>query len=260
MNHALSNDLAALREPAPDTVLPGVLVGTGLADEFVIRSSPLGPVYVAFNDRGVSCLDLAATPEAFQAACRKRLGRSAFPAAAPPDRLLQAIDRAVAEGRPGGLTLDLRAVSDFQGAVLRKTAEIPAGEIRPYGWVAREIGKPGSTRAVGTALAGNPVPLIVPCHRVVRADGQFGRYSLGEDANKRRLLEHEGIDPGEVESLAGRGVRFVGSDTTHIFCFPTCRDARRITDAHRVEFRNEADAADTGYRPCKRCRPAAVAA
>ena len=124
----------------------------------------------------------------------------------------------------------------------------------------REIGKPGSTRAVGNAVAGNPIPLIVPCHRVVRSDGRLGRYSLGEDANKGRLLAHEGADPEAIERLASRGVRYIGSDTTRIFCFPTCRDARRITAGHRVEFHSEAEAAAAGYRGCRRCRPVATAA
>jgi len=259
MNDYLATELRALRSPAPGPVLPEVLVRTGLADRFVAQDGPLGTVFVAFNERGVSFLDLAATPEEFAAHFEQRFGRPVLPTGDPPARLLGALDRALAAGRPGSLLLDLDSVTPFQAAVLHKTAEIPAGEVRPYGWVAREIGKPGSGRAVGTALATNPVPLIVPCHRVVRSDGRFGRYSLGEEANKRRLLEAEGVDTAAYETLAGRGIRFIGSDTTRIFCYPTCRDARRITDPHRVEFRNEQAAVENGFRPCLRCRPAAVA-
>jgi hypothetical protein len=88
----------------------------------------------------------------------------------------------------------------------------------------------------------------------------LGRYSMGEDANKRRLLESEGVDLDDFAALAGRGIRLIGSDTTRIFCHPTCRDARRITDRHRVEFRSTAEAEQHGYRACKRCRPTAGAA
>ena len=259
MNDRLTDDLAALRHPAPAGLLPKVLAATGLADGYVVRDSPLGPIYVAFNDRGVSSVDIAADPATFERSFEDGFGRPVVPAAGLPGTIATRLDRAIAEGRPGDLPLDLSSVTEFQARVLLKTAEIPRGEVRPYGWVAREIDSPSATRAVGSALARNPVPVIVPCHRVVRSDGALGQYSLGEPGNKRHLLESEGIDLGRLDDLAERGIRWIGSDTTRIFCHPTCRDARRITDARRVEFRSEADARKHGYRPCKRCRPAAAA-
>jgi methylated-DNA-[protein]-cysteine S-methyltransferase len=73
--------------------------------------------------------------------------------------------------------------------------------VRTYGDIAREIGYPGAARAVGNACAKNPVPLLVPCHRVVRSDGGVGGYSLrGGSALKRRLLAQEGVDLGEVRA------------------------------------------------------------
>ena len=101
---------------------------------------------------------------------------------------------------------------------------------------------------------------MIPCHRVVRSDGRLGNYSLGEAENKRILLEAEGMDVDGYEQLAGRGIRFTGSDTTHVFCHPTCRPARQITDPHRVDFRSESEAVAAGYRPCKVCRPVAIPA
>ena len=153
--------------------------------------------------------------------------------------------------------MDLSSVTDFAEAVLRKTAEILPGEVRPYGWVAKEIGKPGATRAVGTALNKNPIPVLIPCHRVVNANGSIGNYATGPE-RKWRLLEAEGAEPDRIEERARRGVRFTGSDTTHIFCNPTCRDARRTTQRHEVEFRSEAEARAAGYRPCLHCRPVAA--
>ncbi len=250
--------LAALRAPAPAHLVPEVMARTGLADRYAVRPSALGPVFVAFTARGVSLVDLAGDPDRFAAAYRARFGREVVPADSPPPRLAAAVDRALAEGRTRGMPVDLAGLSEFQAAVLHLAAEIPAGEVRPYGWVAREIGRPGSDRAVGNALAANPVPLVVPCHRVVRADGRFGRYSLGADANKRLLLAAEGLAVEEYEALAGRGVRYLGSDTTAIYCHPTCRHARRITARHRVEFRDDRAAARAGFRPCRDCRPMAA--
>ena len=250
--------LAALREQAPASILPGVLGRAGLADHFVTRPSPLGPVFVAFTSRGVSLVDLAPTPEAFAARYRARFGRPAVASDRPPARLAAALEQAMASQRTGRLPLDLAGLSRFQQAVLHKAAEIPRGEVRPYSWVADEIEHPGSERAVGNALAANPVPLVVPCHRVVRADGRLGRYSLGADDNKRVLLEAEGLEVAAYESLATRGVRYLGSATTGIYCHPTCRHARRITGRHRVEFRDARAAAAAGYRPCRDCRPQAA--
>jgi O-6-methylguanine DNA methyltransferase len=250
--------LAALRRPAPAHLAPDVLARTGLADRYVTRPSPLGPVLVAFTARGVSMVDLATDPDRFAAAYRARFGREVVPAEGLPSRLAPAVDRALAGGRTRGVPVDLAGLSEFQAAVLHLAADIPAGEVRPYGWVAREIGRPGSDRAVGNALAANPVPLVVPCHRVVRADGRFGRYSLGADANKRLLLAAEGLEVEAYESLAARGVRYLGSGTTGIYCHPTCRHARRITAQHRVEFGDAAAAIRAGFRPCRDCRPMAA--
>jgi hypothetical protein len=92
---------------------------------------------------------------------------------------------------------------------------------------------------------------------VVRSDGRIGNYAYGSDA-KRALLRAEGLDPDALETLAHAGVRYYGSDTTHIFCFPTCTHARRITAQHRVPFRTGEEAVRAGYRPCKTCRPMAA--
>jgi hypothetical protein len=97
---------------------------------------------------------------------------------------------------------------------------------------------------------------LIPCHRVVRLDGRIGNYGLGGPENKRAILTAEGIDVDEIESLARQGVRLVGSDTTHVYCHPTCRNARRITPAHRQGFRSIEQAEAAGYRACKVCRPA----
>ena len=255
----LESDLRSLATDAPAGFAGLVLAEIGLADRYAVRPGPLGDVFVAFNDRGVTAVDLAISPDDFEERYLAIHGRPAMPADALPDRFARHIDAAIEEGKPGKLPVDLSGLTEFQQAVLRRAATIPRGEVRPYGWIAKEIGSPRAVRAVGSALAQNPVPVIIPCHRVVRSDGTLGKYSLGDDENKRVLLEMEGVDVDGLSRMAARGVRFIGSDTTHIFCHPTCRNARRITDAHRVEFHSEADAEDAGYRACKVCRPAVAA-
>lgn len=260
LDREIDAGLAGLRATAPATLLPAVLIETGLADAWATLPSPLGEILVAWNGRGVSAISLptdeASFEERFVADHRRPLHRAA---AVPPD-LARRIGRALAGDRRAAVPLDLRGATDFEAAVWRKTLEIPRGEIRPYGWVAAEIGKPAAVRAVGTALGHNPIPLVVPCHRVVRSDGLIGNYSMGGPENKRRILRIEGLDPDELEAQARAGIRYVGSDTTHIVCLPTCHNARRITAPHRVPFRALREAAAAGYRPCRHCRPAGAVA
>jgi methylated-DNA-[protein]-cysteine S-methyltransferase len=82
---------------------------------------------------------------------------------------------------------DLGSLPPFTQAVLKVTESIPYGEIRSYRWIAEKLGKPRATRAVGNALARNPIPFIIPCHRVVRSDGSLGGYALGLSWKKRLL-------------------------------------------------------------------------
>jgi O-6-methylguanine DNA methyltransferase len=252
--------LATLAEPAPPGLAHAALVAVGLADDYAIIDSPVGPLRVAWNGRGVSAVESARDDHAFELAFLARTGRRAVRRDALPAGLARAIERRLGGDRRAKIELDLRGGSEFERAVWLKALEIPRGEVRPYGWIAAEIGRPKAVRAVGTALGHNPVPLIVPCHRVVRSDGTIGQYSLGGPANKRTILATEGLDPDEMESLARAHVRYVGSDTTRIYCLPTCHNAKRITSAHRVVFRSAADTDAAGYRACRECRPGSAAA
>jgi O-6-methylguanine DNA methyltransferase len=248
-----------LVERAPSSLTHRSLVAIGLADAVARIDSPLGPMFVAFNGIGISGVGAGADGSSFAAAHAEATGRPAMQVAELPARLAVAIARRLEGDRRARLPLDLRGRTDFEQAVLAKALEIPHGEVRPYGWIAAEIGRPRAFRAVGSALAHNPVPLVVPCHRVVRGDGMIGQYSLGGPDAKRTILRTEGVDPDELERLARTGIRYVASDSTGIFCLPTCRNARRIQAARRVLLRSAADGRRTGFRPCRVCRPAPAA-
>ena len=92
--------------------------------------------------------------------------------------------------RSFSIPCDLRGLTPFTHAVLRTAGQIPYGEVRSYRWIAKRIARPRAARAVGNALARNPVPILIPCHRVVRNDGTLGGYALGLQL-KRKLLEME---------------------------------------------------------------------
>jgi O-6-methylguanine DNA methyltransferase len=256
----VETSLSGLRVSAPASLLPRTLLAAGLADAYATVESPAGPVFVAWNIRGVSMVSLADDAGRFEEYFEQEIGRPLHRVDALPPRLQRVVTRRLAGDRSAPVPVDLRGRSPFEEAVLRKALEIPTGEVRPYGWVAAEIGRPKAVRAVGTALGHNPIPLLIPCHRVVRSDGQIGQYSLGGPEVKRRVLTAEGLDLDRLESFARQGIRYLGSDTTRIFCMPTCRHARRVMPKHEMRFGSEDDARSAGYRPCKICRPVALAA
>jgi len=254
-------NLHGLRERAPDGLAGRVSAALGLGDAYVEVEGPIGPLFVAFGREGISLVGRAGEAGdagEFEEEFRSTFGRSVGRVALAPElveRVVQARVWGRGQSAPADVPLNLAWLPEFERQVLLKTLEIPRGEVRPYAWVAAELGKPLAVRAVGNALARNPVPFVVPCHRVVRSDGTIGQYGAGGPEAKRALLSAEGIDPQELVDLPARGVRFVGSDTTKIYCYPSCRNARRISPAHRVPFRGVDETAGAGYRACRVCRP-----
>lgn len=246
---ALATELAALSAPAP----PGF--AASIFAQWVEVDGPLGALYVAFTDRGISYVCPTAwmdgEGERFLDYYRSRFGRPLRPANRPPAGLV----RALRAGRGTGLDYDLRSVGAFDRAVLAKTLEIPRGEVRPYAWIAREIGHPAAVRAAGSALGRNPVPILIPCHRVVRSDGATGNYGFGPQL-KVDLLRAEEVNLDETRQLGRRGIHYLASDSTGVFCYPSCTHARRIGSNHRVELSTATAATAAGYRPCRHCRPA----
>ena len=252
----IADGLATLRQPAPAGLADRVLEELGLNDAYVQVEGPIGPLFVAYGARGISLVERAAEPGEFEEQFRATFGRPVRRVENAPE-LIEKVINARVWGKESmvRIPVNLDQLPDFERQVLMKTLEIPRGEVRPYAWVAAELGRPLAVRAVGNALARNPIPFIIPCHRVVRSDGRIGNYGAGGPESKRALLQREGVDTTELESLPARGLRLTGSDTTRIYCYPTCRHARRTSDQHRVYFRSTAESRAAGYRACKSCRP-----
>jgi O-6-methylguanine DNA methyltransferase len=141
------------------------------------------------------------------------------------------------------VAVDLQGVPPFQARVLDEAARIPFGDVTSYAELARRIGHPRAARAVGNALGANPVPVIVPCHRIIRGDGTWGHYAFGA-AMKTRLLTLERTIPA-----------LVGSALTRIVCRHGCPAEQRVAQAQRIVFASVADARSVGYRACRVCRP-----
>lgn len=253
----LTTDLARLGEvSAPKGFAERVLAQVGMADSYARFDTVLGPVFVAWNRVGVSAAMRVPTADEFEAWFRKEVGRPLAPALPPADLAAKIADEL--RGKRV-LHFDLHGLTEFQQAVLRKTREIPRGQVRPYGWIAREIGHPAAVRAVGSALANNPIPYFIPCHRVIRTDGVIGNYGGGGPEAKRSILLMEGVELRHLQELAQAGVRYEGVRTTKVYCFPTCYHGKTAKEKNVVRFRDEVEARAAGYRPCRHCRPSAAA-
>jgi O-6-methylguanine DNA methyltransferase len=257
-----SGVLRALRESpshrAPASLLPAVLARVGLADRYWRLESPVGTVYVAASPAGISMVSRAKSAREFERSFERQRGRPIAKATSRPAAAVRALMKNLKRRDRAKLQFDLRGLSEFERAVLLKALEIPGGEVRPYSWIAREIGHPEAVRAVGTALGKNPVPLLIPCHRVVRADGTLGQYSMGGSRVKRALLEVEGVEPNTIEELAAKGIRYLGNEKSRAYCYPTCGGTHSLVRSNKVPFHSGREALAAGYHPCRDCRPAAA--
>src|SRR6267142_2245200 len=199
--------------------------------------------------RLLDTISIQATPDGVSLIRAGRLEKSATAAAR---RLADQAREELSEYFQGkraffSVPVDLSGAPDFQKKVLAAARRIPFGEVRPYAWVAERIGNPRAVRAVGTALGRNPVPFIVPCHRVLQTGGGIGGYLFGSET-KSGLLALERTTP-----------IYEGCASTHIVCRVGCSSSRRMRPDNRVVFASVQDARSVGYRPCKVCKPSRAA-
>jgi O-6-methylguanine DNA methyltransferase len=153
----------------------------------------LGDFWIACSPRGITAIHPAAeTPRAFETAYRERFG--APPVCGPvPGPYKKALRNALRGRGPSPVPIDWSGFTQFQKKVLKALLKVPAGEVRSYAWLARRAGNPKAARAVGNVMAHNPIPFLIPCHRVVPASGGVGNYGLGKEL-KRELLGREGVN------------------------------------------------------------------
>jgi methylated-DNA-[protein]-cysteine S-methyltransferase len=173
---------------------------------FTVFDTAIGCCALGWTEAGIVDVNL---PEASADATRRRIaGRLAGSREQqPPAGVRETVQRIVAlfDGARDDLAdveLDLSGVPDFHRDVYRVTRGIKPGQTLSYGAIATELGVPGAARAVGRALGHNPCPIIVPCHRVLAADGSMHGFSAhGGIAAKRRMLQVEGALPPDEPTL-----------------------------------------------------------
>jgi methylated-DNA-[protein]-cysteine S-methyltransferase len=159
-----------------------------------VTDSPLGPLWLAIGPNGVLAIHYGAT--GYDADLRRivaRYGPGVLRAPKRLDRVKRELDEYFAGKRTAfALSVDLSALTPFQRRVLAATKRVRFGRVRSYREIATAAGMPSASRATGNALGANPIPIVVPCHRVLGSDGSLHGYAGGLD-RKRWLLRLEGV-------------------------------------------------------------------
>jgi methylated-DNA-[protein]-cysteine S-methyltransferase len=222
-----------------------------------VVNSPLGDLFVALSGRGIVLIHyLLANDDLESTLAKLRLtldpveDRSSVTA-------VGAEIRRYLDGDADALrrNTDLRlATSPFQKKVLDKLQEVPRGAVLSYQALGAAAGAPKGARAVGNAMHSNPVPIYVPCHRVIASGGGIGGYGGGR-ARKLQLLRSEGFALGKADTKLPNSVVW-GHKDTKIFCRTDCRTTARVDGTQILFFADPGEAKAAGLRPCKICRPA----
>jgi methylated-DNA-[protein]-cysteine S-methyltransferase len=190
------------RSRAAAAGLPDLAAADGLLDVAVgTMSSPVGELFVAVTGRGLAAI--AFEGDRYRDLVLGRIAQLISPRILPSPRATDAWRRELdeyfaAERTRFELPVDRRLIHGIASDVLKQTSKIPYGEVSTYGAIAKKIGHPSAARAVGRALGANPIPIVIPCHRVIGASGALTGYAGGLD-RKVRLLELEGsVLPGSL--------------------------------------------------------------
>jgi methylated-DNA-[protein]-cysteine S-methyltransferase len=167
---------------------------SGLLDvAYDLTDSPLGPLLVATTERGVCRIAFEPGGERDLEDLARLHGTRVLRSARSVDPVRRELDDYFERRRRAfDLVIDVTALPGFQRLVLEELARVPYGETATYGGLAARIGRPRAARAVGGALNRNPIPIVLPCHRVVGANGKLVGYAGGLE-RKRALLELEGV-------------------------------------------------------------------
>jgi len=225
-----------------------------------VFDSPLGPILLAHSEQGVVLLEYLHGRRDLGASRLARMrGIEAVEDGGEAEGLYREF-RAYLDGRTQQLAwpIDLRlARSPFQRRVLEQTASIPYGAVVSYKRLASDLGQPKAVRAVAQALRWNPVPVAIPCHRVVGASGLLTGYAGGETGRKRQLLTTEGVPvvPAHDDFAIARGSMYVLMPGDTEYCLPSCPSTETLRSGLLTYFGSRSRAAAVGLNPCSGCRP-----
>lgn len=224
---------------------------------FGIFPSPLGPILIARSELGVSLVRYLEGGGSMTSPVRRLLGAEAIEDRAATGALYAELIEYI-EGRRTRLDwpLDLcRVRSDFQRRVLDATAELPYGAVASYAGIARRIGAPAAARPVAQALRRNPLPIAIPCHRVIGSTGALVGYAGKKVELKQRLLAIEGVRIPRGDFRVRREAMYALHVGDSEYCLPTCGSLVSRPLSELLLFGSRERAEGAGLAPCTTCRP-----
>jgi methylated-DNA-[protein]-cysteine S-methyltransferase len=225
-----------------------------------VFASPLGPILIARSEEGVAWIEYLTGGRDFG---HSRLAHLTGVEPIEDGAEVETLYRDLLEYLDGrrsrlGWPLDLRlARSAFHRTVLDATAQIPYGAVRSYAGIARELGRPSATRAVAQALRWNPLPIVVPCHRVIGSSGDLTGYAGDRVTLKQQLLAVEGVRTRRADDdfrIAREAMYALARGETE-YCLPTCGSIAERSLAELTLFASRERAEAVGLAPCTSCRP-----
>lgn len=224
-----------------------------------IWHSPIGDLRIGRTEKGVALIEFV-RPDEQTLVPSERWDEFALADGGPEVQTLIAQLDNYLGGRTHELAWTVDDVfmrSDFQRTVLHATAEVPYGTVVTYQAIADSIGQPKAVRAVAQALRHNPVPIHIPCHRVIGSDGALTGYAGNLVDIKKKILELEGIPVVATDKglAISRGRMYVGWRQERWFCLPRCSTLREQPAGDRAFIASRARAEAMGYQPCDVCRP-----
>ena len=255
--------LRSIAPPAGDTEAARQRLIARLADlktrlvGYRVFPSPLGPILLARSEHGVALVEYLG----HDGVAGSRLFRMAGVEPREDGADLERLHGELLDYLGGHRTrldwpLDLRgAGSDFRRAVLEATVAVPYGAVSSYTGIAGHLGKPAAVRAVAQALRHNPLPIVVPCHRIVGSSGDLVGYAGARVGLKERLLAVEGVPtlPARMPRVARGALYHYETNPGREYCLPTCGDiAQRPID---LLFASREHAEAQGLVPCTDCHP-----
>jgi methylated-DNA-[protein]-cysteine S-methyltransferase len=256
-------DLRRAPLPGADPALSRAELEARLADirahmvAYGIFSSPLGKILIARSELGISLVEYLES----ESAAKSHLARLAGDEMREDKAGVEPVYHELLEYLDQRRTrldwpLDLRwARSDFQRRVLTATAELPYGAVTSYAGIAQRIGTPSAVRAVAQALRRNPVPIAIPCHRVIGNGGDLTGYAGNKISLKRTLLSLEGVPMAVRARRVERDRMYVRAGADSEYCVPTCGSLSRQSLAGLTLFGSRGHAEAVGLTPCTSCRP-----
>jgi methylated-DNA-[protein]-cysteine S-methyltransferase len=223
-----------------------------------VAPSPLGPILIGVTEQGVSLVEYLGRGGAPGSRLFRETGVEAVEGGAELERLHRELHEFI-EGRRTHLdwSLDLRSArSEFQRQVMQATVAVPYGAVASYAGIARELGRPAAVRAVAQALRHNPLPIVVPCHRIIGSTGKLVGYAGNKIGLKEQLLGVEGVPVNTRAARIEREAMYhYDPNPDHQYCLPTCGSILRRPLAQVRLFAHREQAAASGLEPCVDCRP-----